>query len=309
MTHSTHLPETVDPAAGTMELHASDFLLDPDCFVDRCVKAHPGANEVFTPAQRSALAEAIRFGRPRMEVVEAVRGYACPPQNKGSGQTEIGVGRQLRGFVVLDELENFAPGDDECFIRQVYEQAFDRFPTEIEMINAGFDLRSGLTRREFINKALERVPRCRSADRSSSAIPGAGLDEHGKMYFSLIKPAAGGNWSIPPHVYLQPVPTRDGFLQTLEGFVLHGPKQSFAPGNWSIAVDIVQPDEARVILDVCANCGLDMISKMTLVGPARFQTAFVIEPWHHFLEVRLYKENAPEALRKLRVRELVLQEL
>lgn len=290
-------------------LRASDFLLDPDAFVGRCIAAYPEADAALTSPQRVALADAIRAGRPRIEVVEAIRRYVAPSARMLDGSPVSGIARDWSNHVVTEQLARYAPGDNSAFVQQVYSQILGRSPSPIEAIEARFDLREGsLSRTEFIQHIALRSPLCHLSTDPSPVGVGFGVSREAKPFFNLIEPSPTGGWIVAQDMYLRSATTVEGTLQVAEGFILSGPKRTFPSGMWNLSIDIVQPETARITVDIVANSGLDVLTKFDLVGPARLVTAVVCEPWHHFLEVRLFKGVEPEALRKLKVRELVLRQ-
>jgi hypothetical protein len=222
--------------------------------------------------------------------------------------TVNGLARDWSGDIVVEQLARYAPGDDAAFVQQVYGQTLERPPTSIEAIEAKFDLKGGLSRTDFIQRVARRSPSCQLSSDGAVAGLGSGLTAEGKFAFSFIEPTAQGGWAVANDVYLQAGPTIEGALQVSAGVVLSGPKRSFAPGDWHLAIDLVQPEEARITVDAVANAGLDVLASFDLVGPARLVTAFRIEPWHHFLMVRLHKAAAAQTQMQLRIRTLMLRQ-
>ncbi len=289
-------------------LKAADFLLGPEEFVNRCVAIHTGTAELLTEAQRASLAEAIRFGRPRIEVVEAVRRYVNPANRSLNVVNFNNIAQDWNSFIITDELIAYAREDDSMFVQQVYIQTLNRLPTSIEAVEAKFDLRGGLSRTEFVERMARRSPACRLSTDVPFDDHSTVIDADGKFCINLIQPTKAGGWSVAKDVFLQQVASVDGYLQLDEGFVLMGPKRSLPAGTWHLSLDIIQPEPARITVDVVANSGLDVLSKVELVGPARMIMAVLVEPWHNFIEVRLHKETEIEHLRKLKIRQISLRQ-
>lgn len=303
-------PMTVLPGSDRRPrgLQAADFLLQPEEFVSQCIAAFDGTAETLTTAQRAVLAEAIRAGRPRIDIVEAIGRYTSLGAASLLGKTANGVSLNWGDCIVTDQLVKFAPGDDVIFAEQVYKQALHRSPTSIEAIEAKFDLKGGLSRIEFIERIARRSSACRLDTDTLPAGLGAAISDAGKIRFSFVEPTRDGGWVVARDVHLQAAPTVDGYLQLDNGWVLSGPKADFPSGKWHLTIDLVQPEAAHVIVDVVANAGLDVLASFELAGPARLTAGFSIEPWHHFIEVRLSKDNEPQPLRQLKLRELVLRQ-
>lgn len=307
---SLTMTESAAPAseATAPVLQAADFLLGPEDFVSRCVEAHDGAADMLTAPQRAALAEAIRAGRSRVEIVAAVRCYSALGGSSVLRMTATGNPLDFGNYIVTDRLIQFAEGDDVAFVDQVYKQALNRSPTSLEAIEAKFDLKAGLSRIDFIERIARRSPVCRL---DTDALPvglGSTVSADGKICFNLVEPTRSGGWNVAPDVLLQPAPTVDGFLELETGWVLMGPKASFPAGKWLLAIDLVQPELACLNVDIVANAGIDVLASLDLIGPARLAVGFSIQPWHHFVELRMRKGDEEEHLRKLKLRELVLKQ-
>jgi hypothetical protein len=303
-----------DPASRLFErsfsknFSASDFLLGAEAFVERCVSAFAGSDQVLSAGERAALADAIRMGRPRIEIVETMRRLLMPLASTRDRPQVDGVSQCWGQFIVTDLLERYAPDDDEAFIQQVYAQVLDRSPSSIEALEASFDLKGRLTREEFIKQLAGRSPACRLSSDVAPAGVGSAMTKDARLCFNFIEYAESSGWILAPDVWLQHAPTVDGALRLAEGCVLRGPKRSFPAGDWQLAIDIVQPETATIVVEVVANAGLDVLVKFSLAGPARLVTPFSIEPWHHFVEVRLLKRTEPEQHRWLKMRQLVLRQ-
>jgi len=294
-----------DPVA---TLCAEDFLLDPEAFVERCIAVYATANRTVGPGERTALVEAIRAGRPRVEVADAVRRLY-----KGAAEVDRlpsinGIGRQYSTFVDVPLLERFAPDDDEAFVRQLYQQMLGRHPTTVDMKEALFDLRHGLDRRAFIDRLAARWPGVVLSTQPVDDEAGLSLAADGKLCFRLIEPRRDNGWSIPPAVWLQPVPTVDGALQVRQGMICHGPRRSFPAGSWQAVIDVIQPSNAVLTIDVVANVGLDILVETTVIGSASFAMPFEIASWHHFIEARLQLSKAAPRESWLKLRTFMLKQ-
>ena len=295
--------ERVDVVAGVT---AADFLLPAEAFVERCIAAYPGADQLFTLSERGALVAAVRGGRPRIEIVDAVRDRADPETLEATRPRINGLSQGWDKFVVTELLEHYAPDDDVAFVRQVYSQVFDRAPTPVEALEAKFDLKSGrLTRTDLIGRLGARAPSARLS--TDLAVAGAGaLFNEGKPQIVLLRPAGPDGWIVAPELWVQPAPIENGAFQFQEGWILTGPKRSFPAGWWRLNIDLVQADGAGLVLDVVANSGLDRLLAINLVGSAQFGARFKLDPWHHFVEIRLRRTAQPAERNWLKIRDLSL---
>lgn len=295
-------------------LQAADFLLGAEPFVERCCAVYAGGESSLTPSESAALADAIRAGRPRIEIVEVVRQRLDPLRYSAERPNVNGVARTWDKFVVTDLLENFAPEDDEAFVRQVYSQLLDRDPSPIEAIEGKFDLKGQFSRRDFIMRLARRSPSCRLTTDPPPLGVGGGFSTDGKLFFNFITYARGTGWIVAPDVFVQPGvrdhadACSDDMLRLSEGWVIIGPKRSFPSGDWQLAIDLVQPERAKLVLDVVADAGLSVLTKFALAGPARLVVPFRIDPWHNFIELRLLKPVEDEQYRWLKVRQLALRQ-
>jgi hypothetical protein len=295
-------PSAVTVGQSSIEVTTADFLLAPDAFVDRCLSAYDKEGRLFTSGERVTLVEAVRAGRPRIEVLDAIRGRSMPGAREETKPRLNSLAGAVDSFVHTELLERYAPDDDEAFIRQIYFQVFGRQATPVEAVEAKFDLKAGrVTRREMIENVVARSPNARL----STAFAGDGIAADGKSSFVLVRAAADG-WAVAPDLWIQPAPTENGAWRLEPGWVLAGPKRTFRSGPWRLDIDILQPQDAQLVVEVAANSGLDLLLTVNLVGPARLSGRFTIGPWHHFLEVRLRRPEQRAELNWLRIRDLSL---
>jgi hypothetical protein len=287
---------------------ALDFLLGPEAFVERCAIALGLRETELTSLDRGALADAIKAGRPRFEILDVIRARRNPLDPDLQRPNCNSVPSEWSSFVVLDLLERFAPENNEAFVRQTFSQLLCREATTLEVIETTFDLKSGRTdRRGLIEKLAKRAGGARLSSVHSVSLPiDRATSEPFKML--LIKYIEGEGWVLAPDITLHVPRPKEGMLTRLEeGWVMTGPKRSLPAGAWRATFELVQADAAEIVIDVVANSGLDVLVRMTLSGPAQVSPCFEIKSWHHFLEVRLFKPTQPEPLRWIKIREISLE--
>lgn len=293
---------------------AAHFLLGPDEFVAACAEELAVPESLCSQRDRRVLADAIRAGRPRFDIVETLRRLGADAADAAAGPSARSFAAPWDDAVVVDLLERYAPDDDEDFVRQAYGQILARRPSPLEVLETGFDLKGGtLTRRALI----ERLARRSDTVRLSPELPpettpegvtpgGDCVDADGRAGFILMKFTPTLGWVIAPDVRLHSKVAHDGALYIETGRVLNGPRRSLPPGPWSLAVDLLQDEAATLVVEVVANAGLDVLLRAPLLGPARFRQRFTIEKWHHFIDVRVIKPAEADGLKWLKIRELSL---
>jgi hypothetical protein len=297
-----------------------DFLLPPEAFVRRCAERCGPEGAGVTEMELAELAEAVRHGRPRLEILDAMLARCDPTDPRLQRINTAALRRDFRGEVVLDVLLRYAPGDDATFVRYAFEQIVTRPPTGRELLSLDFDLRCGRTdRRAIVNRltALARVEGVQavvSGDALPESGPGGGawvtggqtIDGQGRDLIVFVRQHAGLGWVLAPGYWHQPVETTEDGWTIRPGWVLTGPKRNLARGVWRLDVDFLQGEDATMFLDVVANSGLDILAKALFEGPTHCALRFTIADWHHFVEVRLLKPEETSEKCWVKIRNLSL---
>ncbi|MEM9783031.1 MAG: hypothetical protein AAF899_11180 [Pseudomonadota bacterium] len=321
-------PPAGSTTASVGALTTADFLLGPEAFVMRCseLAAEVGAADsiALDAGERTRLIAAIRSGRSRLEVARAVLGNAAGPLPPSPARA---LGREWDSFAVVELLERFAPDDDVRFAEQVFEQLLGRRPSQIEALEARFDLASGdIDRRTMIARVAAMNPHCRlsrvthepKGDRGANVNPHStrdvssamiGHDGREQVLIARCHPDLG--WLIGADIecrgVLGPQHAEAPLSQVPEGWILTGPKRTLKAGRWDLAVDLVQPGNAQITLDIVANSGLDTLLSLDLIGPALMTVGFDVAVFHHFLEIRINKPRQADELHQLKLRRLALE--
>jgi hypothetical protein len=286
-----------------------DFLLAPEAFVRRCAERCGGEGVALSELEIAELADAVRRGRPRLEILDAMLARHDPIDAKLQRPNVAALRRDFAGNVVVDVLLRYAPGDDVAFVRFAFEQIVNRPPTPRELLSLDFDLRCGrLDRRSIVERldaqaqvegvkvmVSDRAPPARTESDRIWTADGQMVDTLGRYRIVLVRQLAGHGWLLAPGYWHQPIETADDGWKIRPGWVLTGPKRKLASGAWRLEVEFLQDDDATIFLDVVANAGLDVLAKSLFEGPARCSLRFTVADWHHFIEVRLLKpEEAQE---------------
>lgn len=307
--------EKISNPHSAVPISPADFVLDSAAFVDRCIEAY-GLEDKISPAERVNLVNSLGGRVTKLAMVDAFMRQSSPEQVSLLDGRSSGVSREWDQFVLVDLLERYAPDDDWAFLKQAYRQLLKREPDKIEEIEALHDLRGGLPRRTLLQHLAAKVQDAfLSSDvlgtrNAITEIPhSTGFSASGQARVVLMQQIADGSYLVAPNIWTQNTRVENGVIRLHEGWVLAGPKRDITAGSWLLAVDIVQDDEGEVVLDMSANSGLDLLVQTHLRGTTRLGLRLTIEPYHHFIEIRLRKPHQPEAQNWIKIRNLSLEYL
>lgn len=279
------------------------FSLPAREFIEAWAQALSLSEDELSAWDRENLASAIRRGSNRLKVIEALRSRKTIPAETGFSMRND-IRRTPDRLALLDVLVRFAPDDDAAFLSYAFQRICDREPTGAERLELEFDLRGGkVDRRSTIRRITALAQReghlalwdtlvpddIRDEPTDARAIPaGFAIDEDGRdtVVFAREIPDRRG-WWIGPDMMRQKVRIADGGWVVEEGWLLVGPKRSLQPGRWRLDIDLVQPEQTALALDVVANSGLDVLHRFQVLGPFRGSVVFAIEPDHRFVEFRI----------------------
>ncbi len=186
-------------------------------------------------------------------------------------------------FVLIENMERFAPGDNAAFLRYTFQHICNREPRPAERLEFEFDLRRGHLDRRTAREAdrCDRPPgrssvavdtmdaEERNSDPACARTMPAGLvyDDQGHQTLIFVRELREGGWMIAPDMMRQTPRMEEKNWLVHEGWLLTGPKRSFEPGCWRVDLDIVQPQDQILDIDVVANSGLDVLQKIEIAGP------------------------------------------
>jgi hypothetical protein len=284
------------------------FTLSAESFVDAWAAALDLTDTDLTPEDRLSLANAIRDGTNRLRVVDAMKARrpVSPVLNERSGIQAIR--REPDHYAILENFTRFAPGDDPTFLRYAFSRICGRDPTSSERLGLEFDLRRGvIMRAEAVKKivALARrdgqtafwdtlLPENESEAREGSdpadgRLSPAGLlvNMDGQATAIFVREVENVGWMIAPDHLRQPLQINDGNWKVQPGWLLTGPKRSFAEGTWLLDLDLIQAPNARLDVEIVANSGLDFLQSITLTGSFSGTLCVAIRREHRFVELRI----------------------
>lgn len=307
-----------DAPSDAVAITVADLVATPQDFVDACAAKFGLDGDALSDAERATLIASLEAGRSRLTVMEALRAKASPLDANGAprrrrDRTQLaGLAQNWTADVVVDLLLRYAPDDDGRFVEQAFRQIFGRDATQIEALEARFDLRGGrLDRRALIEKLAALSPGCRLSPPPSQAplpaIPGGAiLRDGGGVGYTLVRNVPGVGWVVAPDVIAQPMQGENGAFVPAPGVALRARGLTLTPGRWRLAVDLVQDETADIVVEVLANAGLDELFCARLRGPATFAAVFDVEDRHHFVEVRVVKPSQGPGDAQLKIRDLSL---
>jgi|GEM_PF-2500383 hypothetical protein len=305
-------------------LPAADFVEAVCAFFD--------VDEARLPAQdRSALVQSLSEGRSRLDVFGAISRTSSAGRLATMYDSPLNaIMHDSDAYFVQDVLERYAPDDDEAFLIHACQQILGRRNSELEHLACKYDLRRGtVTRGELLDRLVRQArsegrliglasimrdsPELSPAPpRSPSAIgwPGMlGINAKGQEEFTLCRSDARGGWLVLKNHLMQDISIVDGFWKVGPGFLLAGPKYTLTPGTWQLSVEITQPDDARLELDVVANSALDVSFATTIIGSFSGSILVRIQPHHLFNEIRLAKPDQPAEAMFVRIDKIELVRL
>ena len=292
------------------------FTLPAESFVDAWAKALDLTDIDLTPDDRLSLADAIRSGTNRLRVVDAIKARRPVPSvlNERSGMQAIR--REPDHFAILENFTRFAPDDDPTFLRYTFSRICGRDPTSSERLGLEFDLRRGVITRAAVVKKIVAIARRdgqtafwdtllpgdesearEGPDPSNARLSPAGLlvDMEGQATAIFVREVENVGWMIAPDHLHQPLQIHDGNWKVQPGWLLTGPKRSFAEGTWLLDLDLIQAPNAKLDVELVANSGLDFLQSITLCGSFSGTLCVAIRREHRFIELRIrVHERSPD---------------
>ena len=224
----------------------------------------------------------------------------------------------IETFIVAELLINFAPDNDAVFLEFAANKVLGRAPRVNELLSLEFDLRRKKITRLASIEYLVIIARtegrhviCEGLDNVSRTMPGVGftLDTEGRVQFVAIHSIDNNGWAVSPNFLRQQMQFGKNGWKLDPGWIFSGPKVSFTAGNWLLELDFIQPPCARLVVDVVANSGLDVLFYQEFIGSATMSVKLDINKNHKFLELRLLKPHQDNHLCWLMPRRFALVNL
>ena len=292
------------------------FSLPAESFIDAWAKALDLTEVDLTADDRLSLANAIRGGTSRLRVVDALKARRPVPQSLNGLSGLHALRREPDQFAMVENFVRFAKDDDPAFLRHAFSRICGRDPTSAERLGMEFDLRRGVLKRRDVVKRIVAIARRDGKtaywdtllpeddddthdlpDASNANITPSGLlvNPDGQAMLVLVREVENVGWMIAPDLLCQPLQINDGNWTVQSGWLLTGPKRSMAEGDWLLDLDIIQPQTAKLDIEIVANSGLDFLQVMTLVGSFSGTVCVAIKREHRFIELRVrIHERSPE---------------
>lgn len=292
------------------------FSLPAESFIDAWAKALDLTESDLSPDDRLSLANAIRGGTNRLRVVDALKARRPIPSSLGGLSGLQALRREPDQFAIVENFVRFAREDDAAFLRFAFSRICGRDPTSAERLELEFDLRRGVLTRTVVVKRIVAIARRdgqtaywdtllpdsenearETADFSNASITPSGLlvNTDGQAMVVFVREVENIGWMIGPDLMRQPLQIKDGNWSVQPGWLLTGPKRSFADGDWLLDIDLIQPHAAKLDIEIVANSGLDILQAITLIGSFSGTVGIAIKREHRFLELRIrIHERSPE---------------
>lgn len=211
-------------------------------------------------------------------------------------------------LLVYENLIGFAPQNNLAFVKHAFRQVLARAPSEPENVRLCHELETGALTRPTLLKRLDRMARMEGIDIKwdsftdiSSALEDSdgdllttsglyGIDEQGRPTISLCNSGESG-WSIGDGVDVTIIDAFDGRWRFNEGFFLKASPSRLPHGVWCVEMNIAQPGEGEIVLDVIANAGLSQLLSTRFRGSVSASFVFEKDTAHTFIQVRLRSIN------------------
>lgn len=324
MTIATQLKQLEDAFAvpqessGPLGLSAEDnntlkkvFSLAPAAFVDAWARALALTEAEFTEADRDLYARAIQGGTGRLRIVDALYSRKWARPSPLGGVTAHDISGTQDQFVLIENLQHFAPNDHAAFLRYAFKQICARDPASTELLAYDFDLRRGvLDRRSAIKKIVRLanqegrpalwdsldLEEDRSDPTCARTLPtGFAYDEKGRESLIFVRAIPEGGWMVAPDILRQSPKMEQRGWVLRDGWILTGPKRSLRPGTWRVDLDILQEDQVLQV-DVVANSGLDVLQEISICGAFAGSFCVTVASHHRFVELRMLARDGGEAV-------------
>jgi hypothetical protein len=283
-------------------LTSADFGLSPLDFIRRVFevkidKPIPNVDQAI-----EYLAYRVSEGLPRLEAIRAVERLAGEQQNHRP-TVPNSLFLEDRPFINLDVLEAFAPENPEIFVDFSSQHILGSNLVGPVRTGLIFEIRKGtLSRREFLNTlSKQAIFKNQPVNffKYRADLPGNELaldnrtlwDRTGREQIIFARRYQDGNVIACREGWHQPLSVEDGDAQFHPGWIFSGPKENLKPGKWLICLDISQEDNASLILDVIADCGLTNIFEINIFGSCLAKFSIEILPEYSFVEVRLRRPD------------------
>ncbi|MFK0164174.1 hypothetical protein [Rhizobium sp. NPDC090279] len=284
------------------------FSLPAESFVDAWAKALDLTEVDLTADDRLSLANAIRGGTNRLRVVDALKARRPVPSSLSGLSGVHALRREPDQFAMVENFVRFAREDDAAFLRYAFSRICGRDPTSAERLGLEFDLRRGVLTRTAVVKRIVAIARRdgqtaywdtllpendgegrEAADLSNANITPSGLlvNSDGEAVVVFVREVEGVGWMIGPELLRQPLQINDGNWSVQSGWLLTGPKRTFADGDWLLDIDLIQPQTAKLDIEIVANSGLDFLQAITLAGSFSGTVCVAVKREHRFIELRV----------------------
>lgn len=292
------------------------FSLPAESFVDAWAKALDLTESDLTSEDRLSLANAIRGGTSRLRIVDALKARRPIPSALSGPSLMQALRREPDQFAMVENFVRFAREDDAAFLRYAFSRICGRDPTSAERLGLEFDLRRGVVTRATVVKRIVAIARREGqtaywdtllpdsdseprdvGDSSRASITPSGflVDSEGQATIIFVREVDNAGWMIGSDLLRQPPQINDSNWSVQPGWLLTGPKRSFKEGDWLLDLELIQPKEAKLDIEVVANSGLDFLQAMTLVGSFSGSVCVTIKREHRFIELRIrIHERPPE---------------
>lgn len=301
-----------------LSLSETDFALSAEAFVQRCIQAAELSSSQADAITSRLLVEALRAGRTRSEIANAIAHLARPSQKPVADSAYNSIMQPMENFIVADMLVNFAPDNDSAFLTFAANRILGRDPIEGELLSLEFDLRRrAITRLASIEwlvtlaRANGRHVVCEGLKHVPMPAQGLGFSVNatGAMQFVALRATGISSWEVAPSSLAQKSVVENERWKLHPGWVVTGPKTSFEPGNWLLKLEFIQPSAAAMVVDVVANSGLDVLFCQEFVGSVAVEIKLSIQASHKFLELRLLKPDQDSSLCWITPRHIALVQL
>lgn len=306
--------EHSDPS-GTVVLpmpSAAEFAANPREFIEHLAdRMKLGIDELTL----HKLTERMTHGASREEIIRSLQNIKGEEYPTDVAAVALNFARfgHAGAALVIDNVVSFSPSDAKGYVIYAFSQVLNRRPSNVELAQFTHRLETGAITRIYLLSILNDIAISNgrevlwdhaeflTARAEESDVSGANLLVETSGFRTLSRGSSetltlcrfvGDRWELAPSMIPRADDVDKDSWKVSDGFVLTGPKAHLGEGQWLLDLDIVQPDNASLVIDIVANAGIDRLLHITTYGNVRGSFSFEKLRTHAFTEVRLRVQNA-----------------
>lgn len=294
--------DQIDPHCEAAKmLRADAFLLDADAFVNRCIDSFPCGGITPGSPEQHHMVDALESGRVSKLDVASAFSAASRTHPRPSPSIDSYTPDFKEGPIIGDDLVLAHPENNAAFVAYVARILEQTDISEATLRRHEIALNSKQTTRRNVIDLLAG----RKARRQVQWLSDTCMSE---AVVLATQSHAGNAVRIDALVWQQePLPRGSGVITVTPGLVLASVPRCLRAGIWDLTIDLWQPPDATLRINVTANGGVTRILDVLLSGPC--SSAFRLEFNEHdrFVRLTLTKPAQTPELSKMQLNEVCLE--